>query len=168
MPTPATARPSGKILPEGEEGELVLTSLTKEAMPVIRYRTRDLARLLPGTGRAMRRISRIVGRSDDMLLIRGVNVFPSQVEEQVLKCPDLAPLYLIEVSRPARLDEIAVRVELRPASLIADRDRIARELQGRIKDTIGVSARIDVVAPGTMERSQGKARRVIDLRSKAT
>ncbi|MHB1204971.1 MAG: phenylacetate--CoA ligase PaaK [Rhodospirillaceae bacterium] len=157
---------TGEVLPEGEEGELVLTSLTKEAMPVIRYRTRDLARLLPGNGRAMRRITRIVGRSDDMLLIRGVNVFPSQVEEQVLKCPDLAPLYLIEVSRPARLDEICVRVELRPGSS-GDPARIAHDLQARIKDTIGVKALIDVAMPGTLERSQGKAKRVLDLRPKS-
>jgi phenylacetate-CoA ligase len=157
---------TGAVLPDGEEGELVLTSLTKEAMPVIRYRTRDLARLLPGTGRAMRRMSRIVGRSDDMLLIRGVNVFPSQVEEQVLKCPDLAPLYLIEVSRPARLDEVCLRVELRPGSS-ADPAQVARELQARIKDTIGVSARVDVAATGSMERSQGKAKRVNDLRPKS-
>jgi phenylacetate-CoA ligase len=154
---------TGAVLPDGEDGELVLTSLTKEAMPVIRYRTRDLARLLPGNGRAMRRMSRIVGRSDDMLLIRGVNVFPSQVEEQVLKCPDLAPLYLIEVSRPARLDEVCVRVELRPGSS-ADPTHVAQELQARIKDTIGVSSRVDIAAPGSMERSQGKAKRVIDLR----
>ena len=154
---------TGTVLPEGEEGELVLTSLTKEAMPVVRYRTRDLVKLLPGTGRAMRRMTRIVGRSDDMLLIRGVNVFPSQVEEQVLRCADLAPLYLIEVSRPARLDEVCVRVELRPGSAAA-KDRVAQELHGRIKDNIGVTARIEVLPPGSLERSQGKAKRVIDLR----
>ncbi len=156
---------SGEVLAEGQEGELVLTSLTKEAMPVIRYRTRDLVKLLPGTGRAMRRMTRITGRSDDMLLIRGVNVFPSQVEEQVLRCADLAPLYLIEVSRPGRLDEITVRVELRPGSAAA-KDAVAQELFGRIKDNIGVTARIEVLPPGSLERSQGKARRVIDLRPK--
>ena len=156
---------SGAVLPEGEEGELVLTSLTKEAMPVIRYRTRDLVKLLPGTSRAMRRMTRIVGRSDDMLLIRGVNVFPSQIEEQVLRCPDLAPLYLIEVSRPARLDEVCIRVELRPGAA-ADSVQVARDLQARIKDNIGVSARVDVMPSGSMERSQGKAKRVIDSRSK--
>ncbi len=156
---------SGEVLPEGQEGELVLTSLTKEAMPVIRYRTRDLVKLLPGTGRAMRRMTRVTGRSDDMLLIRGVNVFPSQVEEQVLRCADLAPLYVIEVSRPARLDEMSVRVELRPGSA-ASPDVVAQELHGRIKDNIGVTARIEVAQPGALERSQGKARRVIDLRPK--
>lgn len=156
---------TGAVLPEGEEGELVLTSLTKEAMPVVRYRTRDLVRLLPGTGRAMRRMTRIVGRSDDMLLIRGVIVFPSQVEEQVLRCPDLAPRYLIEVTRPARLDEVCVRVELRPRSA-ADRAQVAQELQTRIKDNVGISAEIEVMATGSMERSQGKAKRVSDLRSK--
>ena len=156
---------SGEVLPEGREGELVLTSLTKEAMPVIRYRTRDLVRLLPGTGRAMRRMTRITGRSDDMLLIRGVNVFPSQVEEQVLRCADLAPVYLFEVSRPARLDEMSVRVELRPGSAAA-RDAVAQELFARIKDNIGVTARIDVLPPGSLERSQGKAKRVVDLRPK--
>ncbi len=156
---------TGAVLLEGEEGELVLTSLTKEAMPVVRYRTRDLVKLLPGTGRALRRMTRIVGRSDDMLLIRGVNVFPSQVEEQVLRCPDLAPLYLIEVTRPARLDEVCVRVELRPGSM-AERVKVARELQTRIKDNIGISARVEVMATGSMERSQGKAKRVNDLRPK--
>lgn len=156
---------SGEVLPEGQEGELVLTSLTKEAMPVIRYRTRDLVKLLPGTGRAMRRMTRITGRSDDMLLIRGVNVFPSQVEEQVLRCADLAPLYLIEVSRPARLDEMAVKVELRPGSTAA-MGAVAQELHGRIKDNIGVTARIEVLPPGSLERSQGKAKRVVDQRSK--
>jgi phenylacetate-CoA ligase len=156
---------SGEVLPEGQEGELVLTSLTKEAMPVIRYRTRDLVKLLPGTGRAMRRMTRVTGRSDNMLLIRGVNVFPSQVEEQVLRCADLAPLYVIEVSRPARLDEVSVRVELRPGSA-ASPDVVAQELHGRIKDNIGVTARIEVAQPGALERSQGKARRVIDLRPK--
>ncbi|MBX7200907.1 MAG: phenylacetate--CoA ligase [Rhodospirillaceae bacterium] len=156
---------SGEVLPEGQEGELVLTSLTKEAMPVIRYRTRDLVKLLPGTGRAMRRMTRVTGRSDDMLLIRGVNVFPSQVEEQVLRCADLAPLYLIEVGRPARLDEICVRVELRPGSA-ATREAVAQELHGRIKDNIGVTAKVEVSPPNSLERSQGKAKRVIDLRPK--
>lgn len=155
---------SGEVLPEGQEGELVLTSLTKEAMPVIRYRTRDMVKLLPGTGRAMRRMTRITGRSDDMLLIRGVNVFPSQVEEQVLRCAGLAPLYLIEVSRAARLDEICVKVEMRPGG--ADKDTVAQELFGRIKDNIGVTAKIEVLPPGSLERSQGKAKRVVDLRPK--
>jgi phenylacetate-CoA ligase len=155
---------TGEVLPEGAEGELVFTSLTKEAMPVIRYRTRDLVKLLPGTGRAMRRMTRVTGRTDDMLVIRGVNVFPSQVEEQVLRCAALAPLYLIEVSRPARLDEVCVKVELRDGG--GDRDRAARELQARIKEVIGISARIEVLPPSSMERSQGKARRVVDLRPK--
>ena len=152
---------TGQNLPDGEEGELVLTSLTKEAMPVIRYRTRDRTRLLPGTGRAMRRLARIVGRTDDMLVIRGVNVFPSQIEDQVLRCADLAPHFFIEVSRPARLDEVCLRVELRPG---ADAARAVKDLQARVKDNLGITVSVDARAPGTIERSQGKAKRVIDLR----
>ncbi len=158
---------TGKVLPDGEEGELVFTSLTKEAMPVIRYRTRDLARLLPGspgTGRAMRRIERIKGRSDDMLIIRGVNVFPTQIEAALAGEQMFAPHYILEVTRPDRLDELEVIVETRgrvpadAAMVLADR---AVHL---IKAHVGVTATVRAVPPGTIERSQGKAKRVIDKR----
>jgi phenylacetate-CoA ligase len=144
---------SGEVLPDGEKGELVITSLTKEALPVIRYRTRDLTRLLPGTARAMRRIEKITGRSDDMLIIRGVNVFPSQIEELVLKQPGLAPHYVLEVSKHGPLDHLAVIVE---------GDAAGKEgLQRSIKSTIGISAEVRI---GAVERSIGKAKRVIDKR----
>jgi phenylacetate-CoA ligase len=146
---------SGKVLPDGEKGELVLTSLTKEALPVIRYRTRDLTRLLPGTARTMRRIEKITGRSDDMLIIRGVNVFPSQIEELILKQPGLAPHYVLEVSKHGALDHLAVVVE-------GDAG-VAKDLQHRIKSTVGISAEVRI---GTVERSIGKAKRVIDKRPK--
>ena len=155
---------TGEALPDGEEGELVLTSLTKEAMPVIRYRTRDLTRLLPGNGRAMRRIDRIKGRSDDMLIIRGVNVFPTQIEAALASERLFAPHYILEVRRPDRLDELEVVVETRAllppdaAMVLADR---AVHL---IKAHVGVTTTVRAVAPGTIERSQGKARRVIDKR----
>jgi phenylacetate-CoA ligase len=149
------------VLADGEEGELVLTSLSKQAMPVIRYRTRDLTRLLPGTARpAFRRMARIAGRSDDMLIVRGVNVFPSQIEELILREPALAPHYLLELSRDGRLDCLTVRVEPRGA---ADAE-VGRALQQRIKDMIGVTADVVVVAAGALERSQGKAKRVVDKR----
>ena len=146
---------SGEPLPEGQKGELVLTSLTKEALPVIRYRTRDLTRLLPGTARAMRRIEKITGRSDDMLIIRGVNVFPSQIEELVLKQPGLAPHYVLEVSKDGPLDHLTVVVEGDAGA--------TRALQHHIKSTIGISADVRI---GTVERSIGKAKRVIDKRPK--
>jgi len=155
---------TGRALPDGAEGELVFTSLTKEAMPVIRYRTRDLTRLLPGNGRAMRRIERIKGRSDDMLIIRGINVFPTQVEAALAAEQLFAPHYIIEVTRPDRLDEIEVIVESRSvlppdaAMVLADR---AVHL---IKAHVGVTTTVRVVAPGSIERSQGKAKRVIDKR----
>jgi phenylacetate-CoA ligase len=155
---------SGEVLPDGEEGELVLTSLTKEAMPVIRYRTRDLTRLLPGQGRAMRRIERIKGRSDDMLIIRGVNVFPSQIEAALAGEKLFAPHYILEVTRPDRLDELEVIVETREtlpadaAMVLADRG------MHLIKAHVGVTTTVRAVAPGTIERSQGKAKRVIDKR----
>ncbi|HUA89195.1 MAG TPA: phenylacetate--CoA ligase, partial [Steroidobacteraceae bacterium] len=152
---------SGRVLAEGEEGELVLTTLTKEALPVVRYRTGDLTRLLPGSARTMRRLARIAARADDMLIVRGVNVFPSQIEEQVLSLPQLAPHYLIEVSRPDRLDEVRVQVEARVGAPDA---AAGAELARRIKERIGVSVSVEVVAAGTLERSQGKARRVNDLR----
>jgi phenylacetate-CoA ligase len=158
---------TGEILPDGEEGELVLTSLTKEAMPVIRYRTRDLTRLLPGHGRAMRRMERVKGRSDDMLIIRGVNVFPSQIEAVLAEEKEFAPHYILVVTRPDRLDELEVIVETRTglgpdaAKVLADR---AAHL---IKARVGVTATVRAVAPGTIERSQGKAKRVIDKRPRA-
>jgi phenylacetate-CoA ligase len=148
---------SGELQPEGEKGELVLTSLTKEALPVIRYRTRDLTRLLPGTARAMRRIEKITGRSDDMLIIRGVNVFPSQIEELVLKQPGLAPHYVLELTKRGPLDHLAVIVEGDGAACDA--------LEQHIKSRIGISAE---VRPGVVERSIGKAKRVIDRRPKPT
>jgi phenylacetate-CoA ligase len=155
---------TGKVLPDGQEGELVLTSLTKEAMPVIRYRTRDLTRLLPGNGRAMRRIERIKGRSDDMLIIRGVNVFPSQIEAALVTEQSFAPHYILEVTRPDRLDELDVIVETRdalpPDAMVVLADRGAH----LIKSRVGVTATVRPVAPGSIERSQGKAKRVIDKR----
>jgi phenylacetate-CoA ligase len=162
---PATA----DLLPDGKQGELVFTSLTKEAMPVIRYRTRDLTCLLPGTARTMRRMARITGRSDDMLIIRGVNVFPTQVEELITKQPRLSPHYVLEVRREGRLDDLAVIVEVRqeaPAATEAERAAEAQQLEHHIKSYIGISADVRVVEPGKVERSQGKARRVIDLRPK--
>jgi len=157
---------TGEVLPDGELGELVLTSLTKEAMPIIRYRTRDLTRLLPGTARSMRRIQKITGRSDDMLIIRGVNVFPSQIEELILRDERLAPHYQLEVRRDGHLDSITVKVELRQG-LRDDsaRDAAAKGLRHHIKSYIGISSTIDVVNEGAIERSQGKAKRVVDLRS---
>ncbi|MES2958957.1 MAG: phenylacetate--CoA ligase PaaK [Pseudomonadota bacterium] len=158
---------TGAVLPEGEEGELVFTTLTKEALPVIRYRTRDLTRLLPPTARSMRRMGKIVGRSDDMLIIRGVNLFPTQVEELVLKQGGLSGQYQIVVTREALLDEVEVRCEVLPANASADRDTIGRALQQRIKDLYGVSTTVSVGVPGSIERTLvGKARRVIDKRPK--
>jgi len=159
---------TGRLLPEGEEGELVFTSLTKEALPVIRYRTRDRTRLLPPTARSMRRMARITGRTDDMLIIRGVNVFPSQIEELILKQGGLAPHYLIEVAREGTLDTLTVNVEV-PADADASddaRNRAARELAHHVKSYIGVSVRANVLPPASLERSVGKAKRVIDRRPK--
>jgi phenylacetate-CoA ligase len=162
---------TGRVLPDGEPGELVLTSLTKEAMPVIRYRTRDLTRLLPPAGRPMRRMERIKGRSDDMLIIRGVNLFPSQIEAVLGNEPQLAPHYLLEVRRPQALDELDVLVEMRPelsGKLSAeDIDGLAQRAQHLIKSYIGLSATVRVLEPGTIERSQGKAKRVVDRRPKS-
>jgi phenylacetate-CoA ligase len=156
---------TGEPVAEGEMGELVFTSLTKEAMPVIRYRTRDLTRLLPGTARTMRRMQRVTGRSDDMMIVRGVNVFPTQVEEQILKVKALAPHYQIVLTRDGRMDEMEVLVEATPAADGAEaRGASAAELAHHIKSLIGVTARINVGEPGTIERSEGKAKRVIDKR----
>lgn len=155
---------TGEVLPDGEEGELVFTSLTKQAMPIIRYRTRDLTRLLPGDVGPMRRMMRITGRSDDMLIIRGVNVFPSQIEEQILKLDHLAPHYEIEVSRPDRLDMVEIRVELRGEQDAASQQSIARELAHHVKTNIGISTLVELVQPGTLKRFEGKAARVTDHR----
>ncbi len=155
---------TGEVLPDGELGELVFTTLTKEGMPMIRYRTRDLTRLLPGTARSMRRMEKITGRSDDMIILRGVNVFPTQIEELVLAAPDLAPHFQIELSRTGRMDDMTVRVETgAPEDM---REGIAGALSKKIKDTIGIGASVNVGAPGSVERSQGKARRVVDNRPK--
>jgi phenylacetate-CoA ligase len=158
---------TGEPVSDGTAGELVFTSLSKEALPVIRYRTRDLTRLAPGTACTMRRMARITGRSDDMLIVRGVNLFPSQVEEHILAVEGLAPHYVIELSRTGPLDDLKVVVELREA---ADGDRraaLAAALGQRVKSYCGVHAEIEVAASGTVERSAGKARRVIDRRPKA-
>jgi phenylacetate-CoA ligase len=147
----------------------VFTSLTKEALPVIRYRTRDLTRLLPPTARSMRRIGKITGRSDDMLIIRGVNVFPSQIEEQILKTPKLSPHYLLEVERDGHMDTMTVNVEMKPefaTATSAEKECTAHELAHHIKSYIGISTHIEVKALGTIERSIGKAKRVIDRRPK--
>jgi len=156
---------TGTVLPDGERGELVFTSLTKEAMPIVRYRTRDLTRILPGTARTMRRIEKITGRSDDMMIIRGVNVFPTQIEELILGDAMLAPHYQVEITRPRNLDEMAVLVERSPTAGAADADAAGARLAQRIKNLIGVSAAVRVMPVGGVERSLGKARRVVDKRS---
>ncbi len=157
---------TGAVLPDGAQGELVFTSLTKEAMPVIRYRTRDLTRLLPGQGRVMRRMDRIRARTDDMLIIRGVNVFPSQIEEQLLKSPQLAPHYVIDVVRSGRTDAMTVAVERRGDVDEAQGAAAAAAFVARVKDIIGISIAVDLKPPGSLDRSQGKAKRVIDRRPK--
>lgn len=158
---------TGEVLPDGEEGELVFTSLSKEAMPVIRYRTRDLTRLLPPTSRSMRRIGKITGRSDDMLIIRGVNVFPTQIEEQICKLPKLEPQYQLVVTRDGHLDKLEVLVELRAGLARADASDVARELEQRIKTNVGVSTTVTLLGVGGIERTAtGKAKRVVDKRPK--
>ena len=160
---------TGAVLPDGEKGELVFTSLTKEALPMIRYRTRDLTRLLPPTARAMRRIEKITGRSDDMLIIRGVNVFPTQVEDLILKQPELAPHYVLEITRPGAMDELAVHVEMAAALAQASqetRSAAAAKLEHNIKGYIGVTVQVQLALPGGIERSIGKAKRVVDRRPK--
>jgi phenylacetate-CoA ligase len=158
---------TGEVLPEGEKGELVFTTLTKEALPMIRYRTRDLTRLLPPTARSMRRMEKITGRSDDMLIIRGVNVFPTQIEELILRDVALAPHYQLEITRPKSLDELTILVECAAAASWAEGDAAGTKLSHWIKNTIGVTASVRVVQSGSIERSMGKARRVVDKRPKA-
>jgi len=157
---------TGKVQADGEVGELIFTTLSKEAMPIVRYRTRDLSRLLPGTARSMRRMEKVVGRSDDMMIVRGVNVFPSQIEEIILKDERLAPHFVIELRRIDRLDEITIVVEARPDEDSSAFSACDRDLAHHIKELIGVTATVRTVKPGTVERSLGKAKRVIDLRSK--
>ncbi|MEM9626809.1 MAG: phenylacetate--CoA ligase PaaK [Pseudomonadota bacterium] len=156
---------SGEVLPDGERGELVFTSLTKEAFPVIRYRTRDLTRLLPGTARTMRRMEKITGRSDDMLIIRGINLFPTQIEELILEDDRLSPHYLLEISKDGRLDSLEVIVEARAdAADVRVRESAADDLAHHIKSSVGISSAVTVAAPGEVERSGGKAKRIRDLR----
>ncbi|MCD1620307.1 phenylacetate--CoA ligase [Salipiger manganoxidans] len=158
---------TGDVLPDGEMGELVFTTLTKEGLPMVRYRTRDLTRLLPGTARSMRRIEKITGRCDDMIILRGVNVFPTQIEEQILKCAGLAPHFQIELTRQGRMDSMTVHVECGPEATGAEaRAASARDLAHHIKSVVGVSTRIEVHDPQGVARSEGKAKRVVDNRPK--
>ncbi|MFC8916801.1 phenylacetate--CoA ligase PaaK [Streptomyces sp. NPDC047821] len=156
---------TGEVLPDGERGELVFTSLTKEAMPVVRYRTRDLTRLLPGTARpAFRRMEKVTGRSDDMVILRGVNLFPTQIEEIVLRTPGLAPHFQLRLTREGRLDALTVRAEARADATGEARAEAARAVAAAVKDGIGVSVAVEVVDPETLERSVGKIKRIVDLR----
>ncbi|HEY7047113.1 MAG TPA: phenylacetate--CoA ligase PaaK [Jatrophihabitantaceae bacterium] len=156
---------TGEVLPDGERGELVFTSLTKEALPIVRYRTRDLTRLLPGTARpAMRRMEKVTGRTDDLIILRGVNVFPTQIEELVLATPALAPHFQLLLRRPERMDTMTVRVEARGDVAVEQRGLVGAELQALVKDKVGVTVEVEVVDPDTLERSVGKLRRVIDER----
>ena len=163
---------TGEVVADGEEGELVFTSLSKEAMPVIRYRTRDLTRLLPPTARSMRRMAKITGRSDDMLIIRGVNVFPTQIEELICKMPKLAPHYLLEVDKAGHMDTLTVKVEVNAEANVGrhpeQKEALAKELTHHIKSLIGVSCKVVVGEPLSIERvTVGKAKRVVDRRPKA-
>jgi phenylacetate-CoA ligase len=156
---------TGRVLPDGEEGELVFTSLTKEAMPIVRYRTRDLTRLLPGTARTMRRMEKVTGRTDDMIILRGVNLFPTQIEEKLLTIPALSMHYQLILTREGRMDELEVHVEARgDAADVAARSAAGARLQQAIKDTIGVTARVLIRDPDSIERSAGKAKRIVDRR----
>ncbi len=158
---------TGKVLPDGEEGELVFTSLTKEAFPIVRYRTRDLTRLLPGTARSMRRMEKVTGRSDDMIILRGVNVFPTQIEEQLLAIEGLAPHFQIELTNDGRMDSMAVQAEIdRPGSSQDERDALGHALRSRIKSVIGISCAVRVSDMGGVARSEGKAARIVDRREK--
>jgi phenylacetate-CoA ligase len=157
---------TGEALPDGERGELVFTSLTKRAMPVVRYRTRDLTRLLPGTAfPAFRRMEKVTGRTDDMMIVRGVNVFPTQIEEQILRVPGLSPHYLCVLTRPGRMDELTVRVEAQADETATDeRQRLGQALSERIKKAVGVSVAVEVVGAYDLARSLGKAKRIDDQR----
>ncbi|MFE7327389.1 phenylacetate--CoA ligase PaaK [Streptomyces sp. NPDC057565] len=155
---------TGEVMPEGEEGELVFTSLTKEAMPVIRYRTRDLTRLLPGTARVFRRMEKVTGRSDDLVILRGVNLFPTQIEEIVLRTPGVAPHFQLRLTREGRLDALTVRAEARAESTPDQRAHAARAIAAAVKDGIGVSVGVEIVDPETLERSVGKFKRIVDDR----
>ncbi|MCX5112776.1 phenylacetate--CoA ligase [Streptomyces sp. NBC_00378] len=155
---------TGEVLPEGEEGELVFTSLTKEAMPVIRYRTRDLTRLLPGTARVFRRMEKVTGRSDDLVILRGVNLFPTQIEEIVLRTPGVAPHFQLRLTREGRLDALTVRAEARAGTTPEQRTAAAASITAAVKDGIGVSVGVEIVDPETLERSVGKFRRIVDER----
>ncbi|MGW3067376.1 phenylacetate--CoA ligase PaaK [Streptomyces sp. NPDC001130] len=157
---------TGEVLPEGEPGELVFTSLTKEAMPIIRYRTRDLTRLLPGTARVFRRMEKVTGRSDDMVILRGVNLFPTQIEEIVLRTPGVAPHFQLRLTREGRLDRLTVRAEARPDAGPEARETAARSIVAAVKDGIGVSVDVEIVEPESLERSVGKIRRIVDLRQR--
>ncbi|MYX04012.1 MULTISPECIES: phenylacetate--CoA ligase PaaK [unclassified Streptomyces] len=159
---------TGEVLPDGEEGELVFTSLTKEAMPVIRYRTRDLTRLLPGTARTFRRMEKVTGRSDDMVILRGVNLFPTQIEEIVLRTPGVAPHFQLRLTRDGRLDALTVLAEARADATTDEREKAARAVAAAVKDGVGVSVNVEVVDPETLERSVGKIRRIVDLREKGS
>jgi phenylacetate-CoA ligase len=155
---------TGAVLQDGEEGELVFTSLTKEAMPIVRYRTRDLTLLLPGSNGPMRRMAKITGRSDVMLIVRGVNLFPTQIEEQILALPALAPHFRIELSRPGRLDVVKLEIEPRADATPDEAARDAALLAERIKGLLGISVAVALCAEGGIARSQGKAQRVVDRR----
>lgn len=155
---------TGEVLPEGERGELVFTSLTKEAMPVIRYRTRDLTRLLPGSARVFRRMEKVTGRSDDLVILRGVNLFPTQIEEIVLRTPGVAPHFQLRLTKEGRLDALTVRVEARADTPPEQREAAARSIVSAVKEGIGVSVAVEVVDPDTIERSVGKFKRIVDLR----
>jgi phenylacetate-CoA ligase len=155
---------TGAVLPDGERGELVLTSLTRQAMPVVRYRTRDLTRLLPGTARTMRRMEKITGRTDDMIILRGVNLFPTQVEELLLQVPALSPHFQCVLHRTGRLDELTVRVERRTDVAEESAGEAGARLEDLVKSRIGVTVGVEVVPPETIERSMGKMRRVVDSR----
>jgi phenylacetate-CoA ligase len=157
---------TGEVLPDGEMGELVFTSLTKQALPIIRYRTRDLTRLLPGTARpAFRRMEKVTGRSDDMIILRGVNVFPTQLEEIVIRTDGLAPHFQLILGREGRLDTLTIAVEVRPDAPAERREPAARELAREVKDRVGITVLVQIVDPDTLERSSGKLQRVIDRRS---
>ncbi|MFE8975694.1 phenylacetate--CoA ligase PaaK [Streptomyces cyaneofuscatus] len=159
---------TGEVLPDGEEGELVFTSLTKEAMPVIRYRTRDLTRLLPGTARNFRRMEKVTGRSNDMVILRGVNLFPTQIEEIVLRTPAVAPHFQLLLTRQGRLDALTVRAEARADTTVADREKAAAAIAAAVKEGVGVSVGVEIVDPESLERSVGKIRRIVDLRESGT